>query len=215
MKEHTSHSYIVRYRTPTRINHWIVAISFVLVALSGLSLFHPALFPLSNLFGGGTWTRILHPFIGVLMVVAFVLLALRMWRDNMLVANDRAWLREMRKVLDNEDEQLPPVGRFNGGQKVLFWVLVLCVLVLLLSGLVIWRAYFSALFPIGVVRLSSVAHALFGLVLVCAIVVHVYAAFWVKDSLRAMTEGKVTYGWAYRHHRLWFRDVVSGRRAPD
>lgn len=215
MKEHTSPRYIVRYRTPTRVNHWIVAIGFVLAALSGLSLFHPALFPLSNLFGGGTWTRILHPFIGVVMVVAFVLLALRMWRDNVLAANDRAWLRETGKVLNNQDEQLPPVGRFNGGQKVLFWVLVLCVLVLLLSGLVIWRAYFSHFFPVGAVRLSSVAHALFGLVLVCAIVVHVYAALWVKGSVRAMTEGKVTYGWAYRYHRLWFRDVISGRRAPD
>lgn len=206
---------IERYRVSTRINHWIVAISFVLAVLSGMSLFHPALFPLSAIFGGGPWTRILHPFIGLLMVVAFVLLALRMWRDNLFVANDRVWMRNVRKVLDNDDEDLPPAGRFNAGQKVLFWALIVFLIALLLSGLVIWRAYFSAFFPIGVLRLSSVVHALFGLLLACAIIVHVYAAFWVKGSLGAMTEGKVTYGWAYRHHRQWFRDVISGRRAPD
>ncbi|RQF46651.1 cytochrome b/b6 domain-containing protein, partial [Pseudomonas aeruginosa] len=69
---------IIRYRAPTRINHWIVAICFVLTALSGLALFHPALFPLTQLFGGGPWTRILHPFIGLAMVVGFTLLAIRM-----------------------------------------------------------------------------------------------------------------------------------------
>lgn len=206
---------IVRYRAPTRINHWIVAISFVLAALSGLALFHPALFPLASLFGGGPWTRILHPFIGVVMVVAFVLLAARMWRDNRIDARDRAWLRNVGDVIHNREENLPEVGRFNGGQKLLFWVLVTCVLVLLLSGLVIWRAWFSQWFPIGAIRLSAVAHALFGLILVCSIIVHIYAAIWVKGSLRAMTEGKVSYGWAWRHHRAWFREVVGGRRRVD
>jgi len=201
---------IVRYRAPTRINHWIVAISFVLVALSGLSLFHPALFPLTALFGGGPWTRILHPFIGLVMVVAFVFLAARMWRDNFLTRSDVAWLRDMPDVLHNRDDKLPPVGRFNAGQKLLFWSIIGCLSMLLLSGIVIWRAYFSHYFPIGVIRLSAVAHALFGCVLVCAIVVHIYAAIWIKGSVRAMTRGKVSYGWARKHHRLWFRQVMRG-----
>jgi formate dehydrogenase subunit gamma len=49
-------------------------------------------------------------------------------------------------------------------------------------------------------------------VLICAIVVHIYAAIWIKGSVRAMTQGKVTYGWAYKHHRQWFRDILRGRR---
>jgi formate dehydrogenase subunit gamma len=68
---------IERYGAATRINHWTVAISFVLLALSGLALFHPALFWLTNLFGGGPWTRILHPFIGCFMVAAFLLLSVK------------------------------------------------------------------------------------------------------------------------------------------
>ena len=202
---------IVRYTASTRINHWIVAISFVLVALSGLSLFHPALFPLTAFFGGGPWTRILHPFIGLVMIVAFVFLAARMIRDNFLTRGDAAWLRDMPDVLHNRDDKLPPVGRFNAGRKLLFWSIIGCLLMLLLSGIVIWRAYFSQYFPIGVIRLSAVAHALFGCVLVCAIVVHIYAAIWIKGSVRAMTRGKVSYGWAWKHHRLWFRDVIRGQ----
>ncbi len=206
---------IVRYRAPTRINHWTVAISFVLVALSGLALFHPALFPLTALFGGGPWTRILHPFVGLVMVVAFALLAARMWRDNFLTRDDVRWLRGMRDVLENNDDRLPPVGRFNAGQKLLFWAIIGCLTALLLTGLVIWRAYFSHYFPIGVIRLSMLAHALFGWLLVCAIVVHIYAAIWIKGSVKAMTRGKVSYGWAFKHHRQWFREVVGGRRDSD
>jgi formate dehydrogenase subunit gamma len=52
---------IPRYTTPERVNHWTVAICFVLLALSGLAFFHPAFFFLTGLFGGGPWTRILHP----------------------------------------------------------------------------------------------------------------------------------------------------------
>ena len=206
---------IERYRPATRINHWLVAISFVLTAISGMALFHPALFPLSALVGGGTWARILHPFLGLLMIAGFVFLALRMWRDNLLDAGDRVWLRNMRKVMDNEEEDLPPVGRYNAGQKLLFWVLVVSLLALLLTGFVIWRAYFSHLFPIGLLRFSSLLHAVFGLVMVVSIIVHVYAAFWVKGAFGAMTEGRVSHGWAWRHHRLWFRDVLAGRRKPD
>lgn len=201
---------IVRYRASTRINHWLVAISFVLLALSGLALFHPALFWLSGLFGGGTWTRILHPFIGVFMAIAFAVLAATVGRANRLERRDGQWLRGWRDVVANREENLPEVGRYNAGQKLLFFLIVLCLVTLLLSGIVIWRAYFSLLFPIGLVRLAAVAHAVAATVLICAIVVHVYAAIWVKGSVRAMTRGTVSPGWAWKHHHAWFRDVLRG-----
>ena len=80
---------ILRYTANERSNHWAVAILFFMAALSGLALFHPALFWLSHLFGGGPWTRILHPFMGVLMFVLFLGLVIRFWRANMLTANDQ------------------------------------------------------------------------------------------------------------------------------
>jgi formate dehydrogenase subunit gamma len=209
---------LVRYTANERTNHWTVAIAFVLAALSGLALFHPALFWLANLFGGGPWTRILHPIIGLLMALAFVFLAAVVWKDNRLQDRDWKWLRQMRDVVNNREERLPEVGRYNAGQKLLFFAIVISMLGLLLSGIVIWRAYFSMYFSIGVIRLASLVHAISALVLICAIILHIYAAIWVKGSMRAMTRGTVTPGWAWKHHRAWFRErthATNSRTRPD
>jgi formate dehydrogenase subunit gamma len=209
---------IVRYTANERTNHWFIAIAFVLAALSGLALFHPSLFWLSNLFGGGPWTRIVHPIIGLIMTVAFALLAQALWKDNRMQSRDWQWLRQAKDVVNNREERLPEVGRYNAGQKLLFFVLVFCMLGLLLSGLVIWREFLSPYFPIGAIRLASVAHALCAFILICAIIVHIYSAIWVKGSIRAMTRGVVTPGWAWKHHRAWFRETThaaNSRTRPD
>jgi formate dehydrogenase subunit gamma len=197
---------VLRYSAGVRTNHWLVAIAFVLAALSGLAFFHPALFWLSNFFGGGPWTRILHPWIGLFMVLVFLALAATVWDDNVLRPADWQWLRQWRDVVSNREERLPEVGRYNGGQKLLFFVLVLCLVALLLSGLAMWRAYFTL--PVDLVRLAVVVHAISALVLICAILVHIYAGFYVKGSVHAMVRGTVTPGWAWKHHRGWFRQIT-------
>ena len=201
-----------RYTANERSNHWAVALLFILAGLSGMALFHPALLWLSNLFGGGTWTRILHPFIGVAMAIMFVLMALRFAGRNRIKARDRRWLSQWRKVINNNEEGVPAVGKYNGGQKLLFWVLVVSMLILLLSGIVIWRAYFSGFFAIDLIRLASVLHAFFAFVLIASIVVHVYAAIWVKGSVGAMTSGKVSGAWARKHHKLWYDEMREKER---
>lgn len=212
MSELEGRDVIQRYTANERTNHWIVAIAFVLAALSGLALFHPALFWLSHAFGGGTWTRILHPFIGLLMALAFLFLSVVVWKDNRMQPRDREWLRHMKDVVNNREERLPEVGRYNGGQKLLFFLIVICMVGLVLSGIVIWRAYFSLYFPVGVVRFASVLHAVCALVLICAIILHIYAGVWVKGSMHAMTRGTVTPGWAWKHHRAWFRETTHATR---
>jgi formate dehydrogenase subunit gamma len=200
------HRLIERYSRGERTNHWIIAITFVLLALSGLALFHPAMFWLTSLFGGGPWTRILHPFVGVFMFLCFVVFAARMWRYNLMDERDRVWLKHGRDVVNNREDRLPEVGRYNAGQKLLYFVLVICMIGLLLSGIVIWRQYFSFYFPIEIIRAASVVHAICGLVMICAIIVHIYAGIWVKGSFGAMVRGTVTWGWAWKHHRAWFRE---------
>ncbi|MEZ2623659.1 formate dehydrogenase subunit gamma [Paenalcaligenes hominis] len=199
---------IVRYTAGERINHWITAITFILLTASGLALFHPAFFWLSNLLGSPTWTRILHPFIGVVMFLSFFILAFRLMRFNRFTKKDSEWLSAMPKVLRNETDGVPTTGRYNAGQKLLFYVLIILMLGLLASGIVIWREYFSYLFGIDMIRLASVVHALFAFLLICAIIVHIYAAIWVKGSVRAMTRGTVSRGWAWKNHRDWFREEI-------
>ncbi|MGF6724423.1 formate dehydrogenase subunit gamma [Paraburkholderia sp. GAS41] len=200
---------IVRYTANERTNHWITAITFVLLALSGLALFHPSMFWLTALFGGGQWTRILHPFVGVVMFVSFFILALRFWHHNYLDRDDVQWLRQIDDVLTNREENLPEIGRYNAGQKLLFFTMVLCLLLLLGSGIVIWRRYFSFYFPIDLIRLAAVVHATAAFVLIVGIVVHIYAALWIKGSIGAMVRGTVTLGWARKHHPKWFRESVK------
>jgi formate dehydrogenase subunit gamma len=200
---------IVRYTANERTNHWITAITFVLLALSGLALFHPSMFWLTALFGGGQWTRILHPFVGVVMFVSFLILAVRFWHHNYLDRDDVQWLRQIGDVLANREDALPEVGRYNAGQKLLFFVMVGCLLLLLCSGVVIWRRYFSAYFPVEVIRFAAVVHAVAAFVLIVGIVVHVYAALWIKGSVGAMVRGSVTVGWARKHHPKWFREGVK------
>jgi formate dehydrogenase subunit gamma len=200
--------YIQRYTEGERRNHWIVAISFVLAALSGLAVFHPSMFWLSNFFGGGPWTRILHPYIGVVMFVFFLITMVRFWRHNKLSANDRKWLAQWRDAMGKRDDRLPESGRYNAGQKVVFWVSVICMIILLATGIVFWRAQFGDLFPVELIRLASLLHAIAATVLIITIIVHIYAAIWVKGSIRAMIRGDVSEAWAKKHHAAWHREMT-------
>src|SRR5450755_3734110 len=108
---------LIRNSTATRINHWITAGCFVLLTLSGLSMFHPLLFWLSALFGGGQWARAVHPWIGVVLAVSYAGLIIQFWRDNFWGRDDIGWLAAISKVIANREDGVPEVGRFNAGQK--------------------------------------------------------------------------------------------------
>lgn len=150
---------IDRYSPSERLNHWITAITFLMLAFSGLALFHPSMFWFTQVFGGPTWTRILHPYIGVVMFVSFSLLALKFWHHNLLTRNDIVWLRRIGDVVRNREDGLPEVDRYNAGQKLLFWTMIGTISVLLLTGIVIWRPWFAHYFPIDIVRLALLLHA--------------------------------------------------------
>lgn len=200
-----------RYSDGERMNHWAIALLFVLAGLSGLAFFHPSMFFLSNLFGGGSWTRILHPFIGVLMVLCFLVLALRLWRDNLMTPADREWSKHMGEMLRGNKANLPPVGKYNAGQKRVFWLMVLSLLVLLVTGLMFWRPYFAPYFPVTVLRAAVLLHSIAAVVLILCVIVHVYAAIWVKGTVRAMTRGTVSEDWARLNHPLWHQEATKGR----
>src|SRR5215470_4207899 len=85
-----------RYTVAARINHWITAGSLVLLAVSGLALFHPSLFFLSELFGGGANVRAIHPWIGVVLFVGFLGLFLRFWKLNLWKREDGTWMARLR-----------------------------------------------------------------------------------------------------------------------
>ena len=215
LKDKDGNPLIQRYTPNERSNHWITAICFILLAVSGLAMFHPATSWMAMFLGGGQWTRILHPFIGLVMFVSFAILVVRFWHHNRIEKYDVQWMKQIGDVLTNREDRLPKIGMYNAGQKVLFFVLIASMVGLLLSGIVIWRAYFAFYFPIDVVRFAALLHAFSAFVLICSIIVHIYAAFWVKGSIGAMVRGTVTYGWARKHHPRWFEAVIKKRRDPQ
>ncbi len=198
---------ILRYGWWTRMNHWLVAICFVLLTLSGLALFYPAFFGLTALFGGPEPTRIVHPYIGVFMSLFFVIQAVRFFGDNLFRSHDRQWLRQIRDVLSNRDERLPPVGKNNAGQKLVYWLFLATVPILLITGLVLWRPWIADDMPVWALRWAAMIHAITAFIAIITLIIHVYAAIWVKGSIRAMTQGRVSHAWARHHHGLWYEEL--------
>ncbi len=211
---HKGHPVTVdRYTAGARVNHWITAISLILLALSGLAMFHPSLFFLTGLFGGGQLTRTIHPWIGVVLFFSFAGLFLRFWRANLWKPEDGTWLARIRDVLASHEEKLPEIGKYNAGQKFVFWGMSFLIIVLIASGFVIWDQYFYDYTSIPQKRVAVLVHAIAAVVIICVWIVHVYAAIWIRGTISAMTRGHVTGGWAWRHHRKWLRELVSRKRS--
>ena len=201
---------LLRFTVSERVNHWLVALTFFLLARSGLVYFQPLYFPLSQLFGGGTWARILHPLFGVAMIFLFGGMFFRFRKLSIMTPSDKEWLRHIRDIANGDERNLPEAGKLNGGQKLMFWSLVTCMVLLILSGIVVWRAYFSFLFPVVVVRLAAVVHSAAGVVMIALIMGHIYIGIWTRESIGAMLYGRVRRAWAKQHHPAWYREMTGG-----
>jgi formate dehydrogenase subunit gamma len=203
--------YLQRYTAGERTNHWLIVLLFLGAGLSGLAFFHPGLYFLSALFGGGTWARILHPFMGLAMAACFLVMFARLWRHNVMTEQDREWLKHAGELMRGDKSHMPPAGRYNAGQKRVFWLMAISLAVLVLTGFMFWQPWFADSFPIVARRIAVVLHALSATVLILTVIVHVYAAIWVKGTMRAMTRGDVTEGWARQNHALWHREMTGGK----
>jgi len=211
-KVHTGNPVTVdRYTAGARINHWITAASLVLLALSGLALFTPKLFFLTALFGGGQNTRAIHPWIGVVLFFSFLGMFLRFWKANLWRPEDGTWMRRLYDVLTNHEENLPEVGKYNAGQKMVFWMMSILITVLILTGLAMWDVYFYDYTTIEQKRAAVLIHSVAAIIIICVWIVHVYAAIWIRGTISGMVKGRVTGGWAWRHHRKWLRELVTGK----
>lgn len=200
---------LTRYTHAERLTHWAVAVSYVALFLSGLALFHPFFFWTSALFGGGALMRIIHPFLGAAFAVLFYAYALRLVADNRITPSDRRWLAHMVAYMNKRGEAEPVEGKYNAGQKLMYWSMIGVIAVLLATGVLMWRPYFSSGVPVTLRRVAGLLHAAMAFVMFVGIGVHVYAAYWTKGSIRAMTRGTVSRAWARFHHPGWYAKVAG------
>ncbi len=202
---------IVRHEVGTRVTHWAVAIAFVFLFLSGLAMFHPFFYWLSLLFGGGQLMRFLHPLAGVALVLLFYPYAAKVWRDNLWNEADSKWLANMWAYMRKEHVDLDN-GKYNAGQKMMFWSMVPLIAVLAVTGFILWQPWFAPSFSAGTRRAAGAIHATSAFIMFVGIGVHWYAAYWTRGSIRAMVHGTVTRAWAKFHHPAWYREMVGKER---
>ncbi|MEQ4617060.1 MAG: formate dehydrogenase subunit gamma [Corticimicrobacter sp.] len=204
---------ILRTPLPDRMCHWAMVVCFALVSLSGLSWVFPSLNWLNGVFGTPQMARLLHPFFGVVVFVALVYLFVRFVKYNLFVKEDLIWVRNVKSVMAGDHSTKLRIGKYNAGQKFLFWGIMALITLLLVTGLMIWRAYFAHLVPIPLLRIAMFLHSFAGVSLMLLIIGHVYLAFWVKGSIRGMVTGYVTRKWARAHHDRWYQEISSAKPA--
>jgi formate dehydrogenase subunit gamma len=199
---------IERYTLGERIVHWLSAATYVYVLATGLAFYTPYLYWIAAVLGGGPTARYWHPWIGLLFL-ATVIWMWMVWRADMRITGaDRKWAENMRHYVRNQDELVPPVDRFNPGQKYFFWLMLYAGIVLLISGVVLW---IPDRMPPSLRFAAILLHEAAALATIGGFIIHVYMGVAVvPGGLRAMVRGYVSTAWARMHHRLWY-DRVTGK----
>jgi len=193
---------VVRYTLKERLDHWLAGLTYLYLLMSGLAFYTPYLYWMAAILGGGPTARFWHPWVGLLFAVAVSWMH-AIWRGEMRTTEaDRAWNREVKKYIENRDEELPPVGRFNPGQKQFYWAMFFGMILLLVSGIVMWLPEYM---PRGLRPIAVILHELAALITIGAFIIHIYMGlFVVPGGFHAIVQGYVSRGWAKAHHRLWY-----------
>jgi len=202
-----------RFNWFERGNHWLVASCFIILGLSGLNLSfgRHLLLPLFGPYAFAEAThlgKIAHNFLAFPFTLGIVLMFLLWVKDNIPNKMDIAWFKAGGGLIGHEH---PPSGRFNGGQKMVFWLTVL-------GGGVVAASGFFLIFPFAWtgmegMQLALTVHAVLSVLMVAAMMAHIYiGSVGMEGAFDAMGSGQVDYNWARMHHDLWVEQEVASAR---
>ena len=208
---------IQRFTPLERFSHWLTATSFVILGLTGLNITFGkiVLLPLigPEAFSGlAQWAKYLHNFVSFAFVLGLILIVTLWLRDNIPRAVDIAWIRQGGGFIKNKHA---PAGRFNAGEKAVFW----CALG---AGLAVSISGFLLLFPFYVtniagMQVAQVIHAVIAILFVALIIAHIYiGTLGMEGAFEAMGTGEVDLNWAKEHHDQWLAEKLAdqGVRQP-
>lgn len=197
-------------RTPliVRFCHWCMVCLFILTALSGLSLFFPSIKLFGLFLGTPQLVRALHPIIGCVVFVLLMFMFIKLAHHNIPNKNDLLWIKNFKHVIMGKEEGIP-IGKYNVGQKFLFWCIMSLIFVLFVTGLIMWRRYVSDYFPIQIVRIAIFLHSFAAICLILLAIGHAYMALWVKGSIKGMITGYVSRSWAFKNHSSWYEEEMK------
>ncbi len=206
---------IERFTYFERAAHWANAIAFVVLAVSGLVMAFGRFFLLPllgpGLFGPLTWfLKTLHNFAGPLFAVSLVIVFFTFVRSNLPTRDDKEWIKRGGGLFSGHE---PPSGRFNAGEKIVFWVGVLLLgVIVVASGLVLDRVVPGLAYLRGDMQVAHMIHATAAVLMMCVFLGHIYlGTLGMRGAYRAMRTGYVDEDWAAEHHKLWYDDIKAGR----
>lgn len=209
---------LVRFNAVERANHWMTSSAFVLMGLTGLVLLYgkPLLLPWMGpeAFGGlanaSVW---LHMASAVPFVIGILVMIVLWIADNIPSRLDWEWLKKGGGFL-HDDGQNPPAPRFNAGQKIVFWSVVIGGLAMLATGVVMmYPFYFTGYAGMQTVQIT---HAVIALLMIALIFGHIYiGTIGMVDAFSAMWSGKVDKNWAKEHHSIWYRKKIANSERTE
>jgi formate dehydrogenase subunit gamma len=206
---------IERFTYFERAAHWVNAIAFSVLAVSGIVMAFGKFFVLpvigGTLFGWLTYAlKNAHNFAGPLFAVSLTVVFVTYVRDNLPRAGDLTWLVRAGGVFGDKEV---PSHRFNAGEKIMFWAGAF-----LFGGVVVGSGLFLDMvlpamdYVRGNMQIAHMIHAVAALLMMAIFIGHIYlGTIGMKGAYRAMRTGYVTEGWAREHHALWAEDIRAGR----
>jgi formate dehydrogenase subunit gamma len=206
---------IERFTYFERAAHWCNAIAFSVLAISGLVMAFGKFFmqPVlgGTLFGWLSYAlKTAHNFAGPLFAVSLLVVFFTFARDNLPNRQDLTWLLKGGGLFGEHEV---PSGRFNAGEKVLFWAGVLLLgFIVVASGLVLDQLVPGMAYLRGDMQIAHMVHAVAAILMMALFLGHIYmGTIGMKDAYKAMKTGMVDEGWAREHHELWYDDIKAGK----
>jgi len=201
---------IVRFGGFSRFVHWLTAISFILLGLSGLNVVFgrtvlPPLIGESAFATLSQWAKYTHNYLSVPFTVGLVFMLVIWIKDNLPNANDLKWISAGGGLVGS---QHPAAGRFNFGQKLIFWSVILVGGLIAASGYVLMFPFYAT--NIEGMQVAQIAHSVAGVVLIAIIFAHIYiGTLGMEGAFDAMGSGEVDVNWAKTHHSLWAEQELA------
>ena len=202
-----------RWSRLDRALHWSMAFTFLTLAFSGLMLVYGKHF-LKPYIPTDWWGMVIysakqyHNYVGPLFFVLLIFMLLKWWRKSLFNKVDFQWFLKLGGMAGKHKGTHPSAGFSNGGEKAIYWLLIVFGSFAAISGLILD-------FPIfGQTRrdmeLSNLIHMFSALILICGFIFHIYIGlFGMEGALEGMVTGKVDETWAKEHHDLWYEEVKA------
>jgi formate dehydrogenase subunit gamma len=205
---------ILRFRSFERFSHWLTAVSFVILGLTGLNITFgkivllPVIGPdaFSDVSQAAKWV---HNFVSFSFVAGLVLIVVIFFRDNLLERVDIDWVKQGGGFIKNKHA---PAGRFNPGEKAVYWLSLAAGVFVSVSGFVLLFPFFGT--DIADMQIAQGVHAIVAVLFVALILGHIYiGTLGMEGAFEAMGTGEVDLNWAKEHHDVWLaRKLASEDR---